>query len=102
MAKRVNITSRRIESHAKITPVYIGKTAGLAFLHFLRQILSEHMGPSQFTENMRGDVMLEAQLPDAGPPELNLSLEEKALLIDGFFLAVSILSLPASSIYSSN
>jgi hypothetical protein len=71
--------------------MYIGKTASLAFLRFLRQILSQHMGPSQFTENQRGNVMLEAQLPAEGSLELEDSLDEKRVLVDGFFLAASFL-----------
>jgi hypothetical protein len=47
------------------------------------------MGPSQFTENSRGNVMLEARMPDEDSLNMEDSLEEKQLLIDGFFLAAS-------------
>ncbi|EPE35128.1 Zn2/Cys6 DNA-binding protein [Glarea lozoyensis ATCC 20868] len=79
----------RLMLNANGEKVYIGKTASLAFLRFLRQILSQHMGPSQFTENSRGNVMLEARMPDEDSLNMEDSLEEKQLLIDGFFLASS-------------
>ena len=69
--------------------VYVGNTAALAFLQFLRQILSQHMGPSQFTENRNGNVMLEARISGEGVADFEDSLEDKRTLVDNYFLAVS-------------
>ena len=47
------------------------------------------MGPSQFTENSRNNVMLEAHIPGDGLPDVEETVEQKRLLIDNFLLAVS-------------
>jgi hypothetical protein len=70
-------------------PVYVGNAATLAFLQFLRQILSRHMRPSHFTENKRGDVMLEVETPKEGVPDLEEEAGQNRTLIDDYFLAVS-------------
>lgn len=47
------------------------------------------MGPSHFTENRLGNVMLEAQIPGEGLPDFEEDVEQKGVLVDNFFLAVS-------------
>lgn len=66
----------------------MGNAAALAFLQFLRQILSQHMGPSQFTENSRGNVMLEAQSLGEIVSEVEQDPQMNRRLINKFFLAV--------------
>ncbi|KAK0118323.1 hypothetical protein ONS95_012618 [Cadophora gregata] len=79
----------RLLFNAKGEKVYVGNAAALAFLQFLRQILSKHMGPSHFTENRLGNVMLEAQIAGEGLPDFEEDLEQKRILVDNFFLASS-------------
>ncbi|KAG4432988.1 hypothetical protein IFR05_011532 [Cadophora sp. M221] len=79
----------RLLLNSKGEKVYVGNAAALAFLQFLRQILSKHMGPSHFTENRLGNVMLEAQIPGEGLPDFEEDVEQKRVLVDNFFLASS-------------
>lgn len=58
IASRISYTRR-----LTIRVVYVGATASLSFLHFLRQVLRQHIGPSNFTE-APANVMLEAQSPE--------------------------------------
>lgn len=53
----------RMDSPPKLCTVYVGATASLSFLHFLRQVLRQHIGPSNFTE-APANVMLEANSPE--------------------------------------
>ncbi|KFA46121.1 hypothetical protein S40293_03774 [Stachybotrys chartarum IBT 40293] len=49
----------RMMFNSKGEKVYVGHSASLSFLHFLRRTLLHYMGPSRFTGNIQGDVMLE-------------------------------------------
>lgn len=71
--------------------LFIGNAAALAFLHFLRQILPQHMGPSHFTENERGNIMLEVEASSEDISDFEDELEHKRSLVCNFFLAVSFL-----------
>lgn len=46
------------------------------------------MGPSHFTENRRGNVMLEAQASGEDLPDSEEDADQKRILIDNYFLAV--------------
>jgi hypothetical protein len=46
------------------------------------------MGPSRFTENKRGNIMLEAQTPEDDVIEFEEDIKEKKRLIENYFLAV--------------
>ncbi|RDW56473.1 hypothetical protein BP6252_14135 [Coleophoma cylindrospora] len=65
--------------------VYIGKAASLSFLQLVREIVTEHIGPSQFSHNDQTESMLEAEsAPVAGydpisPPEIQLDFEQMIL-----------------------
>ena len=48
------------------------------------------MGPSQFTENRNGNVMLEARISGEGVADFEDNLEDKRTLVDNYFLAVSV------------
>ncbi|KAJ5560756.1 hypothetical protein N7535_008953 [Penicillium sp. DV-2018c] len=41
--------------------VYVGKAASLSFLQLLRDTVRQHIGPSQFTHNVRNEDMLETE-----------------------------------------
>lgn len=53
-----------------LTPVvYVGKAASLSFLQLLRDTVTQHIGPSQFSHSVKREDMLEAERPqDAMPP----------------------------------
>ncbi|KAJ5762573.1 uncharacterized protein N7511_005955, partial [Penicillium nucicola] len=52
--------------------VYVGKAASLSFLQLLRDTVTQHIGPSQFSHNVRSEDMLETE---AHHDELNFSEE---------------------------
>ncbi|KAI2789369.1 hypothetical protein POX_d04857 [Penicillium oxalicum] len=41
--------------------VYVGKAASLSFLQLLRETVTQHIGPSQFSHNYRSEDMLETE-----------------------------------------
>ncbi|RAH81203.1 putative C6 transcription factor [Aspergillus japonicus CBS 114.51] len=50
--------------------VYIGKAASLSFLQLVRDTVTQCIGPSQFSHNMKSEDMLETESPDDIPLEL--------------------------------
>jgi hypothetical protein len=63
--------------------VYIGRAASLSFLQLLRDTVTQHIGPSQFSHNVRREDMLETDTPDEVPQsfqsDLNI-IQEQAFL----------------------
>ncbi|RAK73216.1 Zn(II)2Cys6 transcription factor [Aspergillus fijiensis CBS 313.89] len=51
--------------------VYIGKAASLSFLQLVRDTVTQCIGPSQFSHNMKSEDMLETESPDDIPLELD-------------------------------
>ncbi|KAL4736361.1 hypothetical protein BDV11DRAFT_211283 [Aspergillus similis] len=47
--------------------VYIGRAASLSFLQLLRDTVTQHIGPSQFSHNVTKEDMLETDTPDDIP-----------------------------------
>ncbi|KAL2827521.1 hypothetical protein BDW59DRAFT_143913 [Aspergillus cavernicola] len=47
--------------------VYIGRAASLSFLQLLRDTVTQHIGPSQFSHNVKSEDMLETDTPDDIP-----------------------------------
>ena len=68
--------------------VFLGETAALSFLQFLRQLLRQHMGPSSFTESS-SNVMLEAQSPEANAAELIDDIDLQRNFIQYYLAATS-------------
>ncbi|OQD87586.1 hypothetical protein PENANT_c005G09265 [Penicillium antarcticum] len=63
-------SSARSQTHEIITPrresdtwepVFVGKAASLSFLQLLRDTVTQHIGPSQFSHNVRSEDMLETE-----------------------------------------
>lgn len=50
--------------------VYIGRAASLSFLQLLRDTVTQHIGPSQFSHNITKEDMLETDTPDEVLPSL--------------------------------
>lgn len=87
--------SRMLRS-SKGEPLFIGETASLSFLQFLRHTLRRYMGPSAFTDNGEVDRMLEVELGEqqqqegggeGGQGEENVEFRRE--LIGCYFGAVS-------------
>ncbi|KAL7953419.1 hypothetical protein V8C34DRAFT_318183 [Trichoderma compactum] len=76
---------------AKGEKVYVGKTAAISMLQFLRNVLRRFAGPSTFTESRRSNSMLEATLRSAShrPTDFvdNLDLSERTELIHYYKVA---------------
>lgn len=47
----------------RTTTVYIGGAASISFLQLIRDTVTEHIGPSQFSHNNKSDNMLETESP---------------------------------------
>lgn len=72
--------------------VYIGRSAALSFLQFLRATLKQYAGPSAFTESQTRHMMLEESVVGAGPSEFHDELDHqgKASLIMVFLQEVCV------------
>ncbi|PYH92670.1 Zn(II)2Cys6 transcription factor [Aspergillus ellipticus CBS 707.79] len=60
--------------------VYVGKAASLSFLQLVRDTVSQYIGPSQFSHNMKSEDMLETETPHDVPSALNGKLDSYQLL----------------------
>ncbi|KAJ5488529.1 hypothetical protein N7539_003419 [Penicillium diatomitis] len=71
--------------------VYVGKAASLSFLQLLRETVTQHIGPSQFSHNYRSEDMLEteAQHDLLDFSENSCSLEARRTFIQKFSIATS-------------
>ncbi|KAF4121919.1 GAL4 [Geosmithia morbida] len=70
--------------------VYIGRGSSLSFLQLVRTIVSDHIGPSQFSRNGRNDTMLEKESPElrvSAPSISNISPEARQQSAECFYSA---------------
>jgi hypothetical protein len=71
--------------------VYIGGSAAISFLQFIRKTLTKYSGPSRFTESRNRHAMLEAEPEsDIEPFEDFVSPQAKLELIKCFLHAVGL------------
>ncbi|KAF9887522.1 hypothetical protein FE257_010100 [Aspergillus nanangensis] len=71
--------------------VFIGPSASLSFLQFIRDTVSRHLGPSQFSNNEHTETMFEdtsRQMPSS-PGVEDMDLDEKERLVDVYLHATS-------------
>lgn len=68
--------------------VYIGKAASLSFLQLLRDTVSQHIGPSQFSHNVESEDMLETEPPHDVALEDRFDPDQKRAFIQAYFVAV--------------
>lgn len=69
--------------------MYIGGSAAISFLQFIRKTLTKYSGPSRFTESRNRHAMLEAEPEsDVEPFEDFVSPQTKLELIKCFLHAV--------------
>jgi hypothetical protein len=86
------VTDARItRSILTMIPVYVGKAASLSFLQLLRETVTQHIGPSQFSHNYRSEDMLETEAhhDPLHFSEEHCSIEAKRRFIQTFSIAVS-------------
>ncbi|GLI78953.1 hypothetical protein PoHVEF18_007275 [Penicillium ochrochloron] len=71
--------------------VYVGKAASLSFLQLLRETVTQHIGPSQFSHNYRSEDMLETEAhhDPLNFSEEHCSIEAKRRFIQTFSIATS-------------
>lgn len=86
-------TRSRLLLSSKGEKLYIGETASLSFLQFLRKTLRQQMGPSPFTESEFSNQMLEVDVGEnqlhADEPDGLEDQDQKRALIQCFFEATS-------------
>ncbi|KIX00330.1 uncharacterized protein Z518_10469 [Rhinocladiella mackenziei CBS 650.93] len=83
------LTRGRLLLNSKGEKVYVGETASLSFLQFLRHIIRQQMGPSIFTENTRRNVMLEVNTPEDTNSHFIEDEMQKRPLVDVYFAATN-------------
>ncbi|KAL5338271.1 hypothetical protein BJX70DRAFT_367136 [Aspergillus crustosus] len=71
--------------------VYIGRAASLSFLQLLRDTVTQHIGPSQFSHNVKSEDMLETDTPDDMPLsfENDIDVSEEQAYIRSYYIATS-------------
>ncbi|KAL2822946.1 hypothetical protein BJX63DRAFT_375897 [Aspergillus granulosus] len=71
--------------------VYIGRAASLSFLQLLRDTVTQHIGPSQFSHNVRREDMLETDTPDEVPQtfQSDLDISQEQAYVRTFYIATS-------------
>ncbi|KAJ5831946.1 hypothetical protein N7474_000257 [Penicillium riverlandense] len=69
--------SERFVTGSNGEKLYIGDTASLSFLDFLRRNLRPYVGATPFTDGERQNLELEIDVDDATNVEVNLTVEEK-------------------------
>lgn len=68
--------------------VYVGKAASLSFLQLLRDTVNQHIGPSQFSHNVRSEDMLETETPHHVASEDHFNRDQKRAFVETYFMAV--------------
>ena len=80
--------------------VFFGNTAAISFLGFLQQIWRTYIEPNSFTEDLGTQTMLEAELPRAQVPLINLDSAEQRFFVEYYLHVVStLLNEPIETMY---
>ncbi|KAJ5580013.1 uncharacterized protein N7459_005998 [Penicillium hispanicum] len=69
--------------------LYIGDTASLSFLDFLRHALRPYVGTTCFTDGERQNLMLELDVDDSTNTNIDLTTQEKESLVHSYSEATS-------------
>ncbi|GFF30223.1 uncharacterized transcriptional regulatory protein C417.09c [Aspergillus udagawae] len=71
--------------------VYVGRAASLSFLQLLRDTVTQHIGPSQFSHNVKLEDMLETEAPKNVSPDFEdqLDLQQRQALLRAYQIATS-------------
>lgn len=70
--------------------VYVGNAASLSFLQLLRDTVTQHIGPSQFSHNVKSEDMLETETPhDVAVRKDYFAREQMWAFVESYFIATS-------------
>ncbi|KAH8422360.1 Zn(II)2Cys6 transcription factor [Aspergillus melleus] len=70
--------------------VFIGKAASLSFLQLLRDTVTQYIGPSQFSHNVRSEDMLETETPRDIPVSIgDVDSDQQTAFIANYHIATS-------------
>lgn len=71
--------------------VYVGKAASLSFLQLLRETVTQHIGPSQFSHNVKSEDMLETEAQHEIPnfAEEHCSADDRQRFVQCYYAVVS-------------
>ncbi|KAH1550739.1 hypothetical protein KXX57_009302 [Aspergillus fumigatus] len=71
--------------------VYVGRAASLSFLQLLRDTVTQHIGPSQFSHNVKLEDMLETEAPRNVSPDFEdqLDLQQRESLLRAYQISTS-------------
>jgi hypothetical protein len=70
--------------------VYIGETASLSYLQFVRRIVQHHIGPCTFTEGQFNNFMLESNIATGSPESsVDLTQHDRRALVQSYLDGVS-------------
>ncbi|KIW17522.1 hypothetical protein PV08_04716 [Exophiala spinifera] len=83
------LSGGRLLLNSRGEKVYVGGTASLSFLQFLRHTLKQQMGPSVFTDNDRRNVMLEVRSPEDTNAIFEEDESQKRALVEIYFAATN-------------
>lgn len=69
--------------------VFIGKAASLSFLQLLRDTVTQYIGPSQFSHDVKSQDMLETETPRNVPSTIDdVDLDQQLKFIRTYHIAV--------------
>jgi hypothetical protein len=76
--------------HSLIDTVYVGAAASIAFLQTVRRVVAGQIGPTNFSQNMDSEKMLEIETPQSTDDTMSLTVEQKLHFLQCYFSVVSI------------
>lgn len=81
---------KKISDSKPHSAVYVGKAASLSFLQLLRDTVTQHIGPSQFSHNFRSEDMLETEAhhDPSNFDEKSCTIDDKRRYIQVFYAVV--------------
>ena len=71
--------------------VYVGAAASIAFLQTVRRVVAGQIGPTNFSQNMDSEKMLEIETPQSTDDTMGLTVEQKLHFLQCYFSVVSTL-----------
>jgi hypothetical protein len=72
-----------------IVTVYVGAAASIAFLQTVRRVVAGQIGPTNFSQNMDSEKMLEIETPQSTDDTMGLTVEQKLHFLQCYFSVVS-------------
>lgn len=68
--------------------MYIGAAASIAFLQFVRRVVAEQIGPSDFSHSKDSEKMLEIETPKPTDRAMEITAEQKLQFLQCYFSVV--------------